>query len=109
MPDGRLQRTRETLPAGYQFGVWRPLLETFAEVERDLDRLEAIRASLPSLVGLGLSTRVVGYLWRAGIQTTERLIALGPFDLLRLPGIGRGSLAAVERALAPYGLSLARF
>jgi DNA-directed RNA polymerase alpha subunit len=58
------------------------------------------------LLSLELNTRCWTLLRQEGIYTIQELIRKTPFELLRAPNFGRGSLNVLEMALAKKGLSL---
>lgn len=56
--------------------------------------------------GLGMNSRTLGILRKAGITTAATLVKQSPVDLLRLPNFGKGALNEVRAWLAERGLAL---
>jgi DNA-directed RNA polymerase alpha subunit len=53
---------------------------------------------------VGIPTRAVAALERAGVKTLRQLLQLSDQDVLRIPGIGRATLAKLIRALRDIGV-----
>ena len=56
---------------------------------------------------LGLSTRVMNSLDRAGVETLDELCRCRADGLMRVPYLGTGQVAQIREALARHGLDLA--
>ena len=54
----------------------------------------------------GGMARVRNLLFGQGIYTVDKLISYSEIDFLKMPSIGRGSLATIKLELAKYGLKL---
>jgi len=79
-------------------------------VERDKDRLEQERIEQlcnKSIEALWLTERAFNCLTRDGIKTIRELCTLTKWDILKIPNMGRKSLAELEVELKRNGLKLA--
>ena len=74
--------------------------EKRAEVESQMDQLQAVPTPLENMPGLTPS--LVQKLVAGGIATVEQLADLSPEDLQNLPGIGEKTIEKISDALAEY-------
>lgn len=90
MPEQRLERTRASLPAGYQFGF---------------------SSTLPvmTIEDLELGVRAYNALKNLGLGTVQEVLRLSVADLLKLRNCGRVTVQDVQEALCAHGLSLRGF
>ncbi|WP_395066145.1 DNA-directed RNA polymerase subunit alpha C-terminal domain-containing protein [Paraburkholderia silvatlantica] len=70
-----------------------------AVLEAGIDRNTRIEA-------LGLHSRITNRLRAGGVYRVADLCACSAEDLLRLPGIGKRSIAGVQQAITRAGFSL---
>jgi hypothetical protein len=77
------------------------------ELTPDLAMTPDLAELLQDLRGPGVAVRVRAVLPPLGVGTLRELLLLEPHLFLRQPNFGRGTLAALERALAARGLHLA--
>ena len=63
----------------------------------------------PDIDRLDISTRIRNQLVSEGIDTVKKLSELSAVDCLKLPNIGKGSLASIQAALVGVGLHLSPY